>query len=141
MKSTITNFLTFKPMLICLIMVGLYVVSAPTLQAQSSNVNDNFLTVPAGPYVSASTAITRLEDQCAALKGQMEVLNPNSNEYKAVLGKYDFYSAILTPLYEGKAVSESLVIGLKLLLTDSYGSYTKQQKQQLKQDAISLLTQ
>lgn len=140
MKSTISNLLTFKPMLICLIMVGLYVVSAPTLQAQSSNINDNFLTVPNGPYVSVSVAISRLEDQCATLKGQMEVLNPNSNEYKAALGKYDFYSAILTPLYEGKSVKESLVIGLQLLLTDSYGTLTKQEKQQLKQGAITLLS-
>jgi len=141
MKNTITNLLALKPMLICLIMVGLYVVSAPTLQAQTSSFGDTFLTVPSGPYVSASTAITRLEDQCTAFKGQLEIFNPASNEYKTALDKYNFYSAILTPLYDGKTVQESLVAGLTLLQTDSYGTYTRQQKQQMKQDAISLLTQ
>ena len=95
MKSTFTDLFTFKPILICLIMVGLYVVSAPTLQAQSTKVNDEFTTAPAGPYVSPSTAITRLEEQNVSLKNQLEIYNSSSLEYKHALAKYQFFSAIL----------------------------------------------
>ncbi len=140
MKSTFTNLFTLKPILICLIMVGLYVVSSPTLQAQSSHVNDDFTTVPNGPYVSSSTAITRLEDQCTTLKSQLEIYNTSSLEYKLALAKYDFFSAILVPLYEGKSVKESLVIGLGFLTTDAAGNLSKQKRQEFKEEAISLLT-
>ncbi len=139
MKSTFTNLLTFKPVFLCLIMVGLYVVSLPTLQAQS-HVNDNFLSVPSGPYVSTQTAIDRVETQCKILKGQLEVLDPSSNTYRTVEAKYEFYSLILNDLYDGKTVQESLVTGLTSLLADRYAFFTKQEKLQLKQEAIALLS-
>jgi hypothetical protein len=140
MKSTFTDLFTFKPILICLIMVGLYVVSAPTLQAQSTKVNDDFTTVPAGPYVSPSTAIIRLEEQNATLKNQLEIYNSSSLEYKYALAKYQFFSAILQPLYEGKGTKESLELGLGFLTTDAAGTLPKAKKQEFKDEAISLLT-
>lgn len=139
MKSTFTNPFTFKPILICLIMVGLYVVSTPTLQAQSTKVNDDFTTVPAGPYVASSTAITLLEEQNVSLKYQLEIYNSSSLDYKYALAKYQFFSAILKPLYEGKGTKESLEIGLGFLNSDAAGILPKAKKQEFKDEAISLL--
>ncbi len=140
MKSTFTDLFTFKPILICLIMVGLYVVSAPTLQAQSTQTNFGFTSVPAGSYVSTSTAITRLEDQNASLKNQLEIYNSSSLEYKVALAKYQFFSVILQALYDGKETKESLEIGLGFLTTDAAGILSKAKKQEFKDEAISLLT-
>ena len=139
MKSTFLPFLTLKPLKVSLILVGLWVLFTPALQAQSQ-VNDNFLTVPNGPYVSVQTAIDRLETQCKVLKGQLEVLDPATNTYKTVEAKYDYYSAILQALYDGKTVKESIVACLTALLADRYGFFTKQEKQQIKQETIALLS-
>ncbi len=141
MKSTFTELFTFKPILICLIMVGLYVVSAPTLQAQSSKVSDSFTTVPDVSYVSPSTAITLLDEQNASLKLQLQIYNSSSLEYKLANAKFQFFLTILQSIVDGKGTKESLVIGLGYLSSDASGNtLSKQKKQEFKDEAISLLT-
>jgi hypothetical protein len=107
MKSTFTDLFTFKPILICLIMVGLYVVSAPTLQAQSTKVSDSFTTVPDVSYVSPSTAITLLDEQNASLKLQLQIYNSSSLEYKLANAKFQFFLTILQSIVDGKGTKES----------------------------------
>ncbi len=141
MKSTFTDLFTFKPILICLIMVGLYVVSAPTLQAQSTKVSDSFTTVPDVSYVSPSTAITLLDEQNASLKLQLQIYNSSSLEYKLANAKFQFFLTILQSIVDGKGTKESLVIGLGYLSSDASGNtLSKQKKQEFKDEAISLLT-
>ena len=141
MKSTFTDLFTFKPILICLIMVGLYVVSAPTLQAQSTKVSDSFTTVPDVSYVSPSTAITLLDEQNASLKLQLQIYNSSSLEYKLANAKFQFFLTILQSIVDGKGTKESLVIGLVYLSSDASGNtLSKQKKQEFKDEAISLLT-
>ncbi len=141
MKSTFTELFTFKPILICLIMVGLYVVSAPTLQAQSTKVSDSFTTVPDVSYVSPSTAITLLDEQNASLKLQLQIYNSSSLEYKLANAKFQFFLTILQSIVDGKGTKESLVIGLGYLSSDASGNtLSKQKKQEFKDEAISLLT-
>jgi hypothetical protein len=141
MKSTFTNLFAFKPILICLIMVGLYVVSTSTLQAQSTKVNDSFTTVPDVSYVSPSTAIILLDEQNTSLKLQLQIYNSSSLEYKLANAKFQFFMTILQALYDGKGTKESLVIGLGYLTTDASGNtLSKQKMQEYKDEAISLLT-
>ena len=141
MKSTFTELFTFKPILICLIMVGLYVVSAPTLQAQSTKVSDSFTTVPDVSYVSPSTAITLLDEQNASLKLQLQIYNSSSLDYKLANAKFQFFLTILQSIVDGKGTKESLVIGLGYLSSDASGNtLSKQKKQEFKDEAISLLT-
>ncbi len=141
MKSTFTDLFTFKPILICLIMVGLYVVSAPTLQAQSTKVSDSFTTVPDVSYVSPSTAITLLDEQNASLKLQLQIYNSSSLEYKLANAKFQFFLTILQSIVDGKGTKESLVIGLGYLSSDASGNtLSKQKTQEFKDEAISLLT-
>ena len=141
MKSTFTELFTFKPILICLIMVGLYVVSAPTLQAQSTKVSDSFTTVPDVSYVSPSTAITLLDEQNASLKLQLQIYNSSSLEYKLANAKFQFFLTILQSIVDGKGTREPLVIGLAYLPSDPSGNtLSKQKKQEFKDEAISLLT-
>lgn len=141
MKSTFTELFTFKPILICLIMVGLYVVSAPTLQAQSTKVSDSFTAVPDVSYVSPSTAITLLDEQNASLKLQLQIYNSSSLEYKLANAKFQFFLTILQSIVDGKGTKESLVIGLGYLSSDASGNtLSKQKKQEFKDEAISLLT-
>ena len=141
MKSTFTDLFTFKPILICLIMVGLYVVSAPTLQAQSTKVSDSFTTVPDVSYVSPSTAITLLDEQNTSLKLQLQIYNSSSLEYKLANAKFQFFLTILQSIVDGKGTKESLVIGLGYLSSDASGNtLSKQKKQEFKDEAISLLT-
>ena len=141
MKSTFTELFTFKPILICLIMVGLYVVSAPTLQAQSTKVSDSFTTVPDVSYVSPSTAITLLDEQNASLKLQLQIYNSSSLEYKLANAKFQFFLTILQSIVDGKGTKECLVIGLGYLSSDASGNtLSKQKKQEFKDEAISLLT-
>ena len=141
MKSTFTDLFTFKPILICLIMVGLYVVSAPTLQAQSTEVSDSFTTVPDVSYVSPSTAITLMDEQNASLKLQLQIYNSSSLEYKLANAKFQFFLTILQSIVDGKGTKESLVIGLGYLSSDASGNtLSKQKKQEFKDEAISLLT-
>jgi len=139
MKSTIIHLLPLKLILIGLILIGFGTGSVSDMHAQS-HVNDSFLSVPNGPYVSVQTAIDRLETQCKILKGQLEVLDPATSTYRTVEAKYDYYSTILQALYDGKTVKESLVTGLTALLNDRYNVFTKQEKDQIKQESISLLS-
>ena len=122
-------------------MVGLYVVSAPTLQAQSTKVSDSFTTVPDVSYVSPSTAITLLDEQNASLKLQLQIYNSSSLEYKLANAKFQFFLTILQSIVDGKGTKESLVIGLGYLSSDASGNtLSKQRKQEFKDEAISLLT-
>ena len=141
MKSTFTDLFTFNPILICLIMNGLYAVSAPTPQAQSTKVSDSFTTVPDVSYVSPSTAITLLDEQNASLKLQLQIYNSSSLEYKLANAKFQFFLTILQSIVDGKGTKESLVIGLGYLSSDASGNtLSKQKKQEFKDEAISLLT-
>lgn len=139
MKSSFSKLIAFKPMLITMFVMGLFAVVTPSLQAQSAKVNDNFASIPNGPYVSPATAIIRLEEQCTTLKAALEFFNSSSQEYKNALAKYEFFNAILNPLYEGKSTEESLVIGLHGLTTDVYGKLSKEKRQEFKDEAIELL--
>ena len=141
MKSTFTELFTFKPILICLIMVGLYVVSAPTLQAQSTKVSDSFTTVPDVSYVSPSTAITLLDEQNASLKLQLQIYNSSCLENNLANAKVQLFLTILQSNVDGKGTKETLVIGLGYLSSDASGNtLSKQKKQEFKDEAISLLT-
>ena len=82
MKSTFTDLFTFKPILICLIMVGLYVVSAPTLQAQSTKVNDDFTTVPAGPYVCLLYTSDAADERSSVVLGGRRIIKKQKNKKK-----------------------------------------------------------
>jgi hypothetical protein len=139
MKSTFPKLCAFKPMLVTMFVMGLFAVVTPSLQAQSAKVNDNFASIPNGPYVSPATAIIRLEEQCTSLKGQLEIYNSSSQEYKVALGKYEFFNSILRPLYDGKTTEESLITGLQGLTTDVYGTLSRAKRQEFKEEAIELL--
>lgn len=139
MKSIFPQLFACKPMLITLFVMGLMAVASPGVQAQASDLEDNFASIPQGTYVSPATAITRLEEQCVSLKAQLEFYNSSSQEYKNALAKYEFFNAILSPLYEGKSTEESLVIGLQGLRTDIYGKLSRTKRYEYKEEAVELL--
>lgn len=139
MKSTFTKLCAIKPMLLTMFVLGLFAVASPGVQAQASDLTNNFASIPNGPYVSPATAIVRLEEQCTTLKASLEFFNSSSQEYKTALAKYEFFNAILRPLYDGKTTEESLVQGLQGLTTDIYGTLSRTKRQEFKDEAIELL--
>lgn len=139
MKSSITKVLNAKPIFICLIMVGLYVVSAPTLQAQSTQSSFNSGTVPNGPYVTPAVAISKVEAKILLLKEQYEILNPNTQEYTYNEIKYSLYTALLNNLNAGKTVKESLESAIPILSIDASSALPKTKREEYKQEAINLL--
>ena len=139
MKSTFPKLFAIKTMLLTFFVLGLFAVASPGVQAQTSEFTNNFASIPNGPYVSPATAIVRLEEQCVTLKSALEFFNSSSQEYKNALAKYEFFNAILQPLYDGKTTEESLTQGLHGLTTDIYGKLTREKRQEFKDEAIELL--
>lgn len=139
MKSKMSKILSFKPILICLIMAGFYFVSPTQIQAQSA-ISSNFYIAPAGPYVDPATAINRLEEQLVSLKGQMEFYNSSSQEWKLVNAKFNFFNTINQALVEGRPVQISIEEGLKAFGSSEMSSgLPKGKKEEYKLEVINLL--
>ena len=139
MKSTMLKFMSCRPMMIGLIMAGLYFVSPANVQAQSSLVS-NYYFVPDGPYVAPAVAIVRLEEQLVSLKNQLDFYNSSSQEYRIVLAKFNFFSTIHTSLAEGKTVKESIQDGVNAFgSSDMSSDLPKGKKEEYKLEVINLL--
>jgi len=140
MKSKVSAILSFRLAIVSLIFAGLFLFAPSTMKAQSTAVA-NFHSVPPVAYVTPAVAITRVEGQILWLKGQYEVLDPNSQEYRNNEAKYAFYTAILNNLNDGKTVAQSIESALLVFDTDAVGVLPKGKKEEYKQDAINLLKQ
>jgi hypothetical protein len=140
MKSKVSAILTFRLAVVSLIFAGLFLFAPSDMKAQTSAVA-NFHSVPAGNYLAPAEAILKLEAQVLWIKGQFEVLDPASQEYKNNEVKYAFYTAILSSLQDGRTVVESIESALRIFDTDAVGQLPKGKKEEYKQDAINLLRQ
>lgn len=139
MKSKMSRILSFKPILISLIMAGLYFVSPTQMQAQSST-QSNFYVAPVGPYVDPATAISRLEEQLVSLKGQLEFYNSSSQEWKLVNAKFNFFNVINQSLVEGRPVQVAIEDGLKAFGSSEMSSgLPKGKKEEYRLEVINLL--
>lgn len=108
-------------------------------QAQTG-LSDDLYTVPAGNYVSAANAEILLADQETLLINFLQTLTPGSQQYKTTMRAVMFYKNIRGAVIEGKQIPESILAGMNLFTTASFGQYTKTEKYGLKQDAIDLLS-
>ena len=108
-------------------------------QAQTG-LSDDLYTVPAGNYVSAANAEILLTDQETVLLSFLQTLTPGSQQYKTTTRALMFYRNIHAAVIEGKQIPESILNGMNLFTTASFGQYTKMEKIGLKQDAIDLLS-
>jgi hypothetical protein len=140
MKSTLSAVLSFRLAIVGLVFAGMFLLAPSALKAQTSAVA-NFHSVPSGPYVTAPVAITRVEAQILWIKGQYEILDPASQDYRNNEAKYAFYTAILNQLNDGKTVAESIEAALTVFDTDAVGVLPKGKKEEYKQEAINLLRQ
>lgn len=140
MKSKVSAILSFRLAIVSLIFAGLFLFAPSSMKAQTSAVA-NFHSVPAGNYVTTDVAITRVEAQVLWLKGQFEILDPASQDYRNNEIKYAFYSTILSNLHDGKTVAQSIESALQIFDTDAIGQLPKGKKEEYKQDAINLLKQ
>ncbi|MCB9284935.1 MAG: hypothetical protein H6563_12735 [Lewinellaceae bacterium] len=115
------------------------IVGVNSGQAQTG-LSDDFYTVPAGNYVSAANAEILLADQETLLINFLQTLTPGSQQYKTTMRAVMFYKNIRGGVIEGKQIPESILAGMNLFTTASFGRYTKTEKYGLKQDAIDLLS-
>jgi hypothetical protein len=101
---------------------------------------DGIYTVPAGNYVNSVDAEILLTDQVTVLINFLQTLTPGSQQYKTTLRAVMYYRGISSAVQLGKQVPESILSGLSLFATASFGKYTKTEQLGLKQDAIDMLS-
>jgi hypothetical protein len=101
---------------------------------------DGIYTVPAANYVSSADAQIILTDQLTVLVKLLQTLTPGSQQYKTTLRAVMYYRGISSAVQLGKQVPESILSGLSLFATASFGKYTKTEQLGLKQDAIDMLS-
>ena len=92
------------------------------MKAQNSSTLPNSLTgvppqrvlyeVPKGNFVSVQTAIERLQNAIAGLKGQLAQFAEGTAPYDAALLRYTYFTEILTNLNNGRTVAESISISV-----------------------------
>ncbi|HJW28160.1 MAG TPA: hypothetical protein VJ508_02800 [Saprospiraceae bacterium] len=112
---------------------------APTHSKAQSSILYDFYTAPSGPYVATNVAITRVQTHLDQIKTQMEANNPQSDNYKYLSIKHDFFSIIYDQLVAGKTVKESIEAGLRIFTTDVASGLPKAKREEFKQEAINLL--
>jgi hypothetical protein len=139
MKSLFAKTITVRPVVFFFLLAGWSFLGTPSASAQQLTNND-FLTVPAGPYVSAAQAMTLLEGQLIELKDIMTNNNSSSQTYKIAFAKFNFFDHILTNLHQGKTVQESLVQGLMFLNSHENMDLPKGKINEFKTEAVDLLT-
>lgn len=140
MKRTFSNVFSLKFTCISLLMSGLFaLLPTQAVEAQVSQVNVSN-SIPAGPYVDAATAQTRIADHIDFIKPQMEFLAPNTAAYRRLDAKISFFFSILETLKSGKTVQESIQAGLGILKSDAYAPYEKSYLPEFRQEAIDILT-
>jgi hypothetical protein len=101
---------------------------------------DGIYTVPAANYVSSAEAEILLADQVTVLTNFLQTLTPGSQQYKTTLRAVMYYRSINAAVQEGKQIPESILSGMSLFATASFGKYTKTEQLGLKQDAIDMLS-
>lgn len=137
MKKT----LLFRIPLLGVIFAGFFLVaSTDSLQAQVTAVGprDQLYEAPSGNFVSSQLAITILNNELADLKEELNGLTPGTAAYRTTLAKYEYFSAILKNVIEGKSVAESIGEGLKAVGADQY-QITNGKLMEYKQQAINSL--
>jgi hypothetical protein len=140
MKSLFSGSMALRPLIFFLLVGGLSMLLPSSVYAQSQTTNNDFLSLPAGPYVTSDQAISLLEGQCSELKEILSGLNSSSQAFKIAAAKYGFFSHILDALLEGKTVQESLLNGLQLLNSKDNVDLPKGMTNEFKAEAIDLLT-
>ena len=140
MKRSFSPVHPIKLTLVSLLLAGLCWLAPTQVRAQSSSIASvSFYEVPAGPYTTPATAITRVEAQILSIKNQIENVVHGSQEFNDLVIKEQFYTIIDDQLIAGKTVKEPLEIGLKLFATDAASGLSKGKKEAYRQEALNLL--
>lgn len=143
MKNLVLKFIRLKLVVFSFILAGFTVLSSSDLQAQTFTSHNGGLQ---GNYVNAYVAIDRLEAALASIRGTLAGLNSNTQQYKDLSAKYEFYDKIRATLADGKTFDSATVAITveevsRLLSTDTFGSLSKTYILQLKQSINQLLQQ
>jgi hypothetical protein len=139
MKKTLLHFLPVLG-----IFLAILCVSTGNIQAQTLASGDELSSIPKGPFVAPSTAISYLDAEMIKLKIEMGALPHNSPAYKQSQWKYVYYEHITKVLVDSKAttsehVGNAIVRGLGIYATDLYGDITYNQKVLNKKAVVDLL--
>jgi hypothetical protein len=111
-----------------------------TAQAQQGSlVGDPTVLPPQANYLNSDQAVQILETEIAEIIIQLKQAVPGSPVYNALNMQYEYYLFIKETIEAGETVPQSIIDGVKLLLSDVYGA-TQQQALQLRDDAVELLS-
>lgn len=137
MKRTFTKAISTRLTWTFLILAGLFVIAPSSdLTAQTHSLE---ITVPAGPYVAPADAITRIETHIDVIKPLVEFMSPNTQEYRNLSARIDFYYEIIRLLKTGKTVQESILGALSVLSSDQHSTISKAKRLEYQEEAVDLL--
>ena len=137
MKRTITKETSHKLTWTFLVLVGLFVFAPSSDLAAQTNTLE--MTIPSGPYVAPADAITRIETHIDVIKPLIEFMSPNTQEYRNLVARIDFYYEIINQLKAGKTVQESILHALSVLSSDQHSTISKAKRLEYQQEAVDLL--
>ena len=143
MKNLVLILIKQKLLVFSFLVTGFTVISSSELQAQTFTSHNGSLQTN---FVNAYVAIDRLEAELASLKVLLASLNPNSQIYRDMNAKYEFYDRIRAILVDGRTFDSGTVAITveqvsRLLSTDTFGLLSKTYILQLKQSIHQLLQQ
>lgn len=110
-------------------------------QTLSSIGGNGLYAVPQGNFVGSSEALVLIEGKMEQIKIDMLQFAPGSSFYIAYEREYLYYQTIHDNIKQGVVVPQAIITGILLFdSADAYSNVTQQTKQQLKNDAVDLLS-